>query len=286
MATNSLVIKDGNGAASSLSAFSGSYGLIPEHAITGSVNVTASAANPVYVTGNVQISQPVSVEIDLSDNINVTASQSNPVYVTGAVISSVADGLRVSSSVTYPLYVTGNVTVTDFLNTLSVTASQGNPVYVVSEQSKPVFVNNTSSLPLYITSSENSPVTIKTKTATIVNRTKFTNGGMTPQIDWASTGSSNISGTFILANSSSARIGLIFANNTAYDLYVSVGTGSYGSTNGFLLNGTASAPADYSFILYPSGTYSADASFVNAFHSGFFASASNIDVTVNVTTTE
>ncbi len=52
MATNTLIIKDGNGTLSGLSTFSSSTGLIPEHAISGSVSVTASAANPVYQVKN------------------------------------------------------------------------------------------------------------------------------------------------------------------------------------------------------------------------------------------
>ena len=350
MATNSLIVKDGNGTLSSLSTFSGSYGLIPEHAITGTVNVTASAASPVYVTGTVQVGQPINVDVVVGDLITVTSSMANPVYVSGNVevadtytnngvtalyvrvtassedlikvstdvdkyaypggtlgafvtriTASDGDPVHVTSSNIYPVNVSSSEDRPVFVvssegkpvyvsssagNWVQVTASHTSPTAVTSNESRPVFVVNNVGNSVFVTSSDSTPVITKAKLASSVTRNKFASGGGSPQIDWASTGSSNVSGTFILADSSSARVGLLFANNTSRDLYVAIGNGSYSTTNGFLLNGTGSAPVDYSFILYPSGTYSADPSFANAKHSGFFVSASNIDVTVTVVTTE
>jgi hypothetical protein len=306
MATNSLIVKDGNGTLSSLSTFSGSYGLIPEHAITGTVNVTASAASPVYVTGTVQIAQPVSVDVVVGDLITVTSSQANPVYVSGnvsvadtytnsgitalyvKVTASSTDPIRISSDVdkyaypggTYGALIT-KITASDNAP-VHVTSSQFTPVYVSSSEDRPVFITNSTGKRIYVTSSANEPLFVKTPPTTVVGRQKFSSGF---QIDWASTASANVSGTFILADSASNRSGLIFANNTAYDLYVAIGGEGDGKVNGFLLSSTASAPVDYSFILYPSGTYSADPGFVNAKHTGFFVSSSFISVTVTVTTT-
>jgi hypothetical protein len=78
----------------------------------------------------------------------------------------------------------------------------------------------------------------------------------------------------------------MFANNTNKDLYVALGDTDFASTNGFLLTSTAVAPSYYSFIVYPSGTYFAEPTFVNLKHSGFFVSSSNIDVQISSVTTE
>jgi hypothetical protein len=88
MATNTLIIKDGNGTLSALSANSASTGLIPEHTISGTVDITASVDNPVAVY--------------VQNSLNVSASQENPVYVTGSVSTvanvNVNDGLKVELS--------------------------------------------------------------------------------------------------------------------------------------------------------------------------------------------
>jgi hypothetical protein len=153
---------------------------------------------------------------------------------------------------------------------------------VTSNGINPVFVYSTAAIPVFITSS--GPLNTKTAGTTTSNRNSFTSYGGT--INWAGTGSSNISGTFILAGTSYGRRGVMFANNTNKDLYVAIGDNDLGSTNGFLLTTTASAPAVYSFILYPSGTYFAESAFVGIKHSGFFVSSSNIDVQITVITTE
>jgi hypothetical protein len=115
-------------------------------------------------------------------------------------------------------------------------------------------------------------VEVKSRVTTNFSRTKFHPGNSS--IDWASTGSSTISGTFVIAETSSVRTALMFANNTSVNLYVAVGDGLNPSTNGFALDTTASAPTDYSFIVYPSGTYTCESSLVNAKFSGFFPSSS------------
>lgn len=145
-------------------------------------------------------------------------------------------------------------------------------------------VKNVQNEALFVTSSNAYPVVIKNSVGSSIARTAFSSFAGT--IDWAGTGSSDISGTFILAPSSSTRRGLMFANGTDKNLYIALGDTDLGATNGFLLSTTASAPSLYSFILYPSGTYFADPEFVTFKHSGFFISSSNIDVQVNVISTE
>lgn len=120
--TDSLIVKDGAGSTKSLTVESGSYGYIPVHAISSSAGsgsyVTASANYPVYVTGNVSISQPVNVDVVVGDNIAVTSSLAAPLYV--------------SSSANSPLLVTGTV-----INSVS-------PVTSVSQASVTSFVWSTS----------------------------------------------------------------------------------------------------------------------------------------------
>lgn len=311
-----LTIKDGNGVSKTLKTDTEGSDLVPYHAISGTVNVTgtvsinqpititSSANNPAYVTGTVSINDPILVSpnggvLTVADRYSytggtygalltkITASEGDAVYVRSAetvpvyVSSSEDRPVFVVSNAGKPVYVTSSAG-----NWVQVTASQNAPVYVTSNENKPVFVNNNSGNALFVTSSNSAPLIVKQCPATSVTRSRFTSGGGSPQIDWASTSPSNISGTFILAQSSSLRAGLMFANNTSYDLYIAIGDGDNATTNGFLLNTTSSTPVGYSFILYSSGTYFADSSFVSAKHSGFFVSASNIDVTVNVTTTD
>jgi hypothetical protein len=91
-ATDSLIIKDGNGNIKSISANSGTYGYIPEHVISGTVNVSASAANPVYVTGTVQISQPVNVDLVIGDTITASIANTGFAQAVGAITQSYNSG--------------------------------------------------------------------------------------------------------------------------------------------------------------------------------------------------
>lgn len=222
---------------------------------------------------------------------HVVDSISGTVSVTGSLLvsNSQATALWVSASQTNPVYVTGNiagqVSVSNAQNTaLWITSSASSPFFVSSSIGKELYVANTATTAIYITSSEANPVVTKNVIATIPVRSTFSSFAST--INWAGTGSSNISGTFILAQTSSVRKGLMFANNTNKDLYVALGDTDFAATNGFLLTSTASAPPYYSFIVYPSGTYFAEQAFVNLKHSGFFVSSSNIDVQISSVTTE
>lgn len=326
MATHSIIIKDGSSVTRHLSAFSASTGFIPEHAVSGTVQVTSSLVSPLYVTGTVTVSQPVNVDLvfgdtitaSISNVINITSSQANPAYITGAVnipnnLNVIVDAdkyayvgsslgalvtkitasdlspIHITSSQTRPVYVTGGVLTTDsevhnYQNTaLWITNSLSNPVYISSSTGKELYVANTQTTALYTTSSQANPVIIKNAIATSIARNTFSTFG---SIDWAGTQPSNISGTFILAQSSSVRKGLMFANNTDKNLYIALGDTDYPATNGFLLSTTSSAPDYYSFIVYPSGTYFAEQPFINIKHSGFFISSSNIQVSISSVTTE
>lgn len=81
------------------------------------------------------------------------------------------------------------------------------------------------------------------------------------------------SGTFSIASSSTTRKGLTVFNPGPNNLYLALSTAG-GTTNGFTLTNTASAPSIYSFIIYPSGTYTADSTTVGVNHGGYFISGS------------
>lgn len=226
--TDSLIIKDGSGNIKSLTVESGSYGYIPVHTLSSSAGsgsyVTASATYPVYVTGNVSISQPVNVDVVVGDNIAVTSSLAAPLYV--------------SSSANSPLLVTGTLTVNTASSvsisnsSLSVTASQTDPVYVTGA----VEVNNV------LTANPSKAVS---STIGFITSSYFT---------W--TGNTGSDGMYNFSPSNPAVKGLILVNPGPNTVYVAIGGG--GSQNGFLITNTASAPNYCSLVLYPSGTYVAD----------------------------
>jgi hypothetical protein len=164
-----------------------------------------------------------------------------------------------------------------------ITSSFINPIYVTSSIGRELYVASTVSTPVYVTSSNTYPLVIKNSVGSSIARTGFSSFAGT--INWAGTSSSDISGTFILAPSSSTRRGLMFANNTDRNLYIALGDTDLAATNGFLLSTTASAPSSYSFILYPSGTYFAEPEFVTFKHSGFFVSSS-VGVSITAVSTE
>jgi hypothetical protein len=291
-----LSVKDGNGTLTSLKTTLTGSDHMPHHVIqeiSGSnistivskltdisssaaavQTVTASLANPVYVTGAVQVSQPVSVDLVIGDNVFVTSSLSAPLYV--------------SSSNNSPILITGTVNVDNYPAITTVTASTTSPVPVtgtinaggyylnsINDSVAPLSFAFTSSGGVnYIraTASNSSPVTTVSKKSTITNATKTVHNQYTigdEYIDYTS----SFSGTFIISSLDINRSTLILFNPSAYNLYISVGSGSDGP-NGFQMLNTSSAPLKYSFILYPSGTYIADDSTVSAFHSGFFISSS------------
>jgi hypothetical protein len=102
----SLPIKDGTGTATALSTNEVGGVHTPRHvvdSVSSTVTVTSSVASPVYVSGSVNIGQPISVNVDLSDEMTVVVSSSagNPVYTTGSVnvtLNDIVSGLRTGVS--------------------------------------------------------------------------------------------------------------------------------------------------------------------------------------------
>lgn len=296
MATQTLIIKNGLGAETGLAVNSSSFGLVPEHTLSGTINITSSLQAPLYVssshnspvlvTGTVSVSNPVDVTVTVADIISVTSSlvaplfisssHNSPVLITGTVggninVNNFPAITQVTSSVDSPVYVNSVGGIISAIVTSSLTF----PVYVSSSENSPVLITGTvggnvniNNLPAVtiVTSSVNYPVYTKQVLglATAKNR-KSTFG----DVDYTN----DTSGTFELAAANSSRIGLIISNGDAANLYITLGSGS---KNGFELQTTASAPTSYSFILYTSGTYIADASTVGLFHGGFFISSSNV----------
>lgn len=294
MATNTLIIKDGNGSLSALSANSASTGLIPEHFINGATNltasVTASAASPVYVTGNVSVNQPINVDVVVGDSIAVTSSISAPLYVS----SSAGSPLLVTASSNIPVYIGNTLTVTASSNlpvqvngTINVSASSSEPVYVTGA----VAVTSSAVFPVYVTGSVQSSVTVADGlrvTSSLTNPLVVSNLRSTSVsknsygVAYSVNYGNETSGTFMLADSSSTRQGLAIFNEGASNLYISIGSGS---TNGFTIASTGSAPNMYSFVLYASGTYIADYTTAGLFHAGFYVSSSTVTGKAFVTET-
>ena len=78
-------------------------------------------------------------------------------------------------------------------------------------------------------------------------------------------------GTYIAASYDLTRKGLTIFNPGPYNVYVGIATDpDAGTTNGFIVSDTSSAPDVYSFILYPSGTYIAEDVFRNFMHGIYF----------------
>ena len=134
--------------------------------------------------------------------------------------------------------------------TVTVSASLSNPIPITGT----IAVTSSLASPLYVTT---VPVTTVTKTAT----TSFT---------W----STAASGTFNLVSESVSRKGLTIFNPGPNNLYIAFSTAG-DTTHGFTLTNTSSAPSNYSFILYPSGTYVSEPTTVGVYHGGYFVSGSS-----------
>lgn len=209
-----LDIKDGNNIAKTLKTTIESSEHIAHHIIDSvgsTVNVSASAANPVYVTGTVQISQPVNVDVVVGDSISVTSSVAAPLYI--------------SSSANSPILVTGTVNVNNLSTITTVTSSGGNPIQITGAvritEPLPVeitvadIISVTSSLaaPLYISSSANSPLLV-TGTVTVQGVDAAVSDGLrvTSSVDnplWVSASFSNpvaVTGSFTTTVADGLRV--------------------------------------------------------------------------------
>ena len=285
-----LSIKDGAGTTKSLKTGTDGSDLVPFHAVSGTVSVTASQTNPVYVTGSTTV----------TNSVSVTASQANPVYITGSI--------------------TGDVFVSNAQNTaLWATSSKSQPLFVISDTDKPVVVSNTAATPIYVTSSATYPFFVTSSAPINVSftgsavkslsgsasdayvqvsiapvatgsvRKRFAPAGYTgPQygIDATFNWSTAASGTVCLASASVSRKSLTITNPTPDNLYISIGSDAWlTGTNGFATGDSSSAPTEFSFIIYPSGTYFAEPHNIGMFHGGYMISGSNTGNRIFVTET-
>lgn len=122
--------------------------------------------------------------------------------------------------------------------------------------------------PVYVTGT----VTVNTASTITVIDAAVTTATVLPITSFSWTGSA--SGTFSLAANSTTRKGLLVSNPGPHQLYICLSSAG-GATYGFSLLNTASVPTSYSLILYPSGTYVADATTVGVYHGGYFVSGSS-----------
>jgi hypothetical protein len=143
-----LIIKDGVGSTTSLKTTLTGSDHMPHHivqAVSGTVNVSASAAYPVYVTGNVSVNQPINVDVDISDKLTVVVSSSannNAVWVTSSNSYPVFVKNIESSVVTASI--SGTPTVT--LSSNAVTASiSGTPTVTVGNAGLNTLISNLNS---------------------------------------------------------------------------------------------------------------------------------------------
>lgn len=229
---------------------------------------------------------------------DIVGGEHTPHHVVDQVSGTVTVSGTVHVNSTTPVNITGAATVTVLNSSLKVTSSKGEPLFVISDTDKPVVVSNTAATPLYVTSSATYPFYVTashvnpiaitgtvlalsdspnyTDSSPIVSR--FPSGSSSAKngysIGYGIDYSNSTSGTFALAAADSSRKGLIIANPSNRDLYVTIGSGAL---NGFTLKAnTSDEPASYSFILYANGTYFAESPVIQMFHGGFFVSASNI----------
>jgi hypothetical protein len=121
-----------------------------------------------------------------------------------------------------------------------------------------------------ITSSTSSPVYVSEAPVTTVAQSAVTSYGY----------GTSASGTFSIASNSTTRKGLTVFNPGPNNLYLALSTAG-GATNGFTLTNTASAPTLYSFIIYPSGTYTADSTTAGVYHGGYFISGSTSNIFIS-----
>jgi len=201
----------------------------------GSVQtITASYANPIPITGS------INVDVQVSDLITVTSSLANPVVVglygsnnirafidsNGAqlVTSSNSAPVYVSASLANPIGITGSTTINNLTQTahnsstysgllapIGLVGSTGNRAFVDSNGAQ--LVTSSNSAPVYISASLSTPVGISGSTT--VNNLAFTAYN-------ASTYTSNVNAVTLVGSSS---------NRVDVDSYGSQKVGIFGATN-------------------------------------------------------
>jgi len=288
-----LTIKDGLGASKTLATGLSGSDLVPFHAISGTVNITGTELTASLV----------------NSSFVVTSSKTQPLFV----ISDTDKPVVVANTAATPLFVTSSKA-----EPLFVISDTDKPVIVANTAATPLFVTSSATYPFYVTSSvpltvaisgaasavELTGSSVKQMTGSSTNtylqvsiapvasgsvRKRFAPAGYTgPQfgIDSTFDWSSAASGTVCLASASFYRKTLTIVNPTADSLFISIGADSgLTGTNGLAINSTASAATEYSFILYPSGTYFAEPHNVGMFHGGYMISGSSSGNRIFVTET-
>lgn len=208
-------------------------------------------------TGFGQLVNSLTAAIDTGDNtykLLVKTTGSSAVTIDNNFADNAFAALSSSFSSSALRVVLGNS-----VNTIDIDSYKALVVKLTSSSTE---VTNTSTEPLYVTASGSLSVKEKPVKTSTVNAFNYPG-----QFNWTVN-----SGTFVLAAEDENRKGLMISNPSQENLYIIVGSGS---TNGFTLNSTGSAPDVFSFIIYPSGTYIAEPVMAAAFHAGFFVSQSN-----------
>ena len=271
----SLIIKDGAGVNKTLKTGTDGSDLVPYHAISGTVATTISGTPTVALASNaVTASITGTPTVTLASNAVTASISGTPTFN----ISSTENKITASilSSEASPIYVTGNLaTLTIGQLSASLTASSNVTMSALGSNISTTLGNGKEALLVHISGSPDSQSWIFTSTPSpqVSSRQKFKfyNG-----IDYSVN-----SGTFEISNYSMARKSLTVYNPGPNDLYISIGgptqddpeSGSY--VNGFLIEQLNVTPASYNFVIYASGTYTAD-EFTSPFqHGGFFISQSD-----------
>jgi hypothetical protein len=217
------------------------------------VKVTASTTDPYTVNLDGVSKYSYTGGAGLVTKITGT-SNADPIWVTGTVTTNasvtVNDGLKVELSGTNVKQISGSSTNT-YLQTSIAAVATG------------------SSLKVFAPPNWGGPVPSGDQNVII--------------IDW----STSESGTFCAASASVSRKSLTIFNNSPHNFYMLIGNpwGGLEATNGFSLYQTSSIPNMSSFILYPSGAYSADPHNVGIRHNMFLTSGT-IDGETRILVTE
>lgn len=163
MAIQSLPIKDGTGSVQYIAVDSGSYGFIPIHQVTSStaspLYITASYANPIPVTGT------INVDVQVSDLITVTSSAANPILVTGTInVNTASTEITIVNTEANAIFIrpmrSQNVTLTSPFNYDWSTSASGSFVLAAENQSrKSLMIFNPGPNDLYVAMSTSGGAT-------------------------------------------------------------------------------------------------------------------------------
>ena len=205
-------------------------------ALGSGIPVTASSTYPVYVTGAVSISQPVSVDVVVGDNIFVTSSITAPLYV--------------SSSANSPVSVTGTINAAGpFLSDIKDRLTALTFTFQGSGGQNYVLVTSSATAPLYISSSANSPVLV---TGTV---------NLASNIVTASIGASTYTysgGTALVVRTTASSVTLEGINTVISSVgtpTTGVAVGLIGQDNSVrLYNSTSSVTSSQTYPLYVTGS--------------------------------